>query len=179
MKKKENNYFRVSVGKEWVDSYNLSNKIKDDKWMNPSTVIVNCLPEYSSRLTQTLNHLLSPINRNNLFEQIDMAVPLPAYSQVWNPITKNYEGFDTYLKSWINENVFSCNFLFVTNAVSPKNFNKIKLSMRSKLDNEHFRFCSLYVPDDSTFLPDYYVQTYNNDKTLVFEWENILNPLTK
>jgi len=166
---KENNC--ITVEKEWMDTIILSNKIKTDKWMNPSTVIVNCFPEYSSRLTQTLNHLLSPINKNSLFEQIDLAIPAPEYTQVWNPLTRNYEGFDTYLKSWINENVFSCNFLFVTNTISPKNFNKIKLSMRNKLDNEHFRFCSLYVPEDSTFIPDYYKEKW--DTPIYFEWENL------
>jgi|SRR6478736_9691040 len=176
--KKENNFIEVSVEKEWIATINLSNKIRLDKWMNPSTIVVNCFPEYSSRLTQTLNHLLSPLNKNSLFEQIDLAIPAPSYTQVWNPLSKAYEGFDTYLKNWINDNVFSCNFLFVTNAVAPKHLNKIKLSMRNKLDNEHFRFCALYVPDDSTFLPDYYEDTYNSNKTLVFEWENILNPLS-
>lgn len=160
----------ITIEKEWMDTIDLSYKIKMDKWLNPSTIIVNCFPEYSSRLTQTLNHLLSAVNKNNLFEQIDLGIPAPAYTQVWNPITKSYEGFDTYLKSWINENVFSCNFLFVSNTISSKHFNKIKLSMRSKLDNEHFRFCSLYVQDDSTFLPDYFIEKQTTP--LQFEWEN-------
>ena len=159
----------IQIQKEWKDTLTLADKIIEDEWICPSTVIVNCFPEYSSRLTQTLNHLLRKVNRNNLFEQVDMGIPFPSYTQVWNPINKAYEGFDTYLKNWINENVFSCNFLFVTNHIDSRYFNKIKLSMRNKLDNENFRFCSLYVDEQSTFFPDYYTEKTN--QPIQFEWE--------
>lgn len=170
MKNQENN---ISIEKEWEDTLKLRDKILSDGWIKPNTIIVNCFPEYSSRLTQTLNHTLSTVNKNALFEQVDLAMPFPSYTQVWNPISKSYEGFDTYIKSWIIENMFSCNFLFVSNIVFPKNLTKIKSSVRGKLDDENFRFCSLYMEQDCGFLPDYYMETYAKDLKPTFAWENL------
>lgn len=177
---KENKfYFKISLEKEFNDTVKLVQKIKEDNWFDSSTIIVNCSPDYSSRLTQQVNHSLSVLNKHELFEQIDMQMPYPIGSQVWNPISKSYEIFDTYLKNWINENIFNCKFLFIdSGTLRGKNFNKVKLSLRNKLDNENFRFASLYVQDDSVFIPDYYVEKFNKQTQggLLFEWENPLNP---
>jgi len=179
MKKKENKFFKVSLEKEYNDTLTLMQKIMEDDWFTPSTILVNCSPDYSSRLTQALNHGLSILNRHELFEQMDLQMPYPNSNQVWNPITKSYETFDTYLKSWINENVYPCNFLFVdSGTLRGKNFNKLKLSLRSRLENENFRFASLYLQDDSILIPDYYVEKFNKQTQggLLFQWENPLNP---
>jgi hypothetical protein len=179
MKKKESKYFNISLEKEYNDTQTLIGKIRGDGWFSPSTIIVNCSPDYSSRLTQVLNHGLSDMNRHELYEQIDLAMPYPNCNQVWNNLTKNYEVFDTYLKNWINENVYPCNFLFVdSGTLRGKNFNKLKLSLRMRLENENFRFASLYVQDDSILIPDYYVETFNKQEQggLLFHWENPLNP---
>ncbi len=172
-------YFRVSLQKEEVDTDKLIQIIKEDGWFDRSTIIVNCSPEYSSRLSQTLNHRLSHMNKNELFEVIDLPMPLPNSNQVWNPITKTFDIFDPYLKKWCQDNVFSNKFLFVSvGTLRGKNFNKVKLSVRPHLDNEMFRFASLYVQDDSILVPDYYVEKFNKKEQggLLFQWENMDNP---
>ncbi len=177
--KKDNNYFRISFEKEQTDTFILIKKIREDGWFNSSTILVNCSPDYSSRLTQTVNHALSSSNKHELLEQLDLAMPYPNCNQVWNYITKCYENFDTYLKNWINDNIYPCNFLFIdSGTLRGKNFNKLKLSLRMKLENENFRFASLYVQDDSILTPDYYVEKFNKQQQggLLFEWENPLNP---
>lgn len=179
MKNKEGKYFSISIEKEYRDTRTLITKIREDGWFNSSTIIVNCSPDYSSRLTMTVNHGLSNMNRNELFEQMDLQMPYPNTNQVWNPITKSYESYDSYLKNWINENVYPCNFLFIdSGTLRGKNFNKLKLSIRHKLENENFRFASLYVQDDAILIPDYYVEKFNKEEQggLLFEWENPLNP---
>ena len=164
----------VSFEKEQSDLSLLSKAIMTDKWFTPSTIIVNCMPEYSSRLVQSMNHGFSHKNNNQLLEIMDLAMPYPSYSQVWNPLSKNYESFDTYLKNWINEYVYPTNFLFVDVVTDcGRAFNKIKLSLRTKLENEQFRFASLYVNKDSILKPDYFVETY--EQRPIFAWENYLN----
>lgn len=177
--KKENKYFEISFEKEHADTFILIDKIRKDNWFNSSTILVNCSPDYSSRLTQTINHALSNQNKHELFEQMDLCMPYPNCNQVWNAVTKCYENFDTYLKNWINDNIYPCNFLFIdSGTLRGKNFNKLKLSLRTKLENENFRFASLYVQDDSIITPDYYVEKFNKQQQggLLFEWENPLNP---
>ena len=166
----------ISNDKEHIDTMLLIEKIKNDDWFNPHTILVNCMPEYSSRLTQSINHNLSLLNKNELLEVMDLSMPFPSFSQVWNPLTKSYENFDTYLKNWINEYVYPTNFLFICS--KPDNgriLNKIRLSLRMKLENESFRFATLYLPDNSSLIPDYTQEIYPSDKKLIFPWENPLN----
>ena len=174
-----NKYFRISLEKEHKDSLLLVDKIKADGWLTPSTIIVNCSPDYSSRLTQLINHALSTMNKHDLFEQLDLQMPYPNTNQVWNNATKNYESFDTYLKWWVNENVYTTNYLFIdSGTLRGKNFTKLKLSIKSTLEYENFRFASLYLQDNSIFTPDYFIEKFNREKDggLLFEWENPLNP---
>lgn len=174
-----NKYFKVSLEKEEKDTDKLITKIKEDGWIDKTTIRVNCSPDYSSRLTQTINHRLSHLNKNELFEVVDLQMPYPNSNQIWNPVTKSYEVFDTYLKNWVNENIFTCKFLFIdSGTLRGKNFNKVKLSVRPKLDNENFRFATLYVQSSSIFKPDYYVEEFDRDTQggLLFQWENMDNP---
>lgn len=179
MKKTRELTFNISLTKEEEDTQSLIDIIKKDGWINSSTIIVNCSPEYSSRLSQTLNHQLSSLNKNELFEQMDFSTPYGTYSQVWNNLSKNYENFDTYLKNWIYDNIYPTQFLFVSaGVVGGRELNKLKLSLRGKLENELFRFASLYVQDDSVMTPDYYIQKFNKEQEggLLFSWENPQNP---
>jgi hypothetical protein len=158
MKKKEINILPVSFEKEQEDTIALVSKIKNDGWFSSSVILVNCMPEYSSRLIQSMNHMFSLNNRNELLEIMDLAIPFPSFNQVWNPLTKNYENFDTYLKNWINEFVYPNQFLFVcTKPDSGRALNKLRLSLRSKLENEQFRFATMYLPDNCTLIPDYII----------------------
>lgn len=175
----KNKFFFVSLDKERADSLELTKKIREGGWFNSSTILVNCSPDYSSYLTQMINHSLSDINKNELFEQMDLQMSYPNCNQVWNPITKSYDNFDTYLKNWVNQNVYPCNFLFIdSGTLRGKNFTKLRLSLRNRLEEGCFRFASLYVQDNSIFIPDYYIQLFNKERDggLLFEWENPLNP---
>lgn len=175
----ENKFFEISMLKEQKDTHSLLKSIEQDKWINSSTIIVNCFPEYSSRLSQSINHGLSHLNKNELFEQINLNMPYPKYKQVWNDTTKNYESYDTYLKNWINENIYANQFLFVyAGVMDGRDLNKLKLSLRNKMENVLFRFASLYVEETSIITPDYYAETFDKTKHggLLFDWENSKNP---
>lgn len=172
-------YFKISLQKEEIDTEKLVQVIKEDKWIDSTTILVNCSPDYSSRLTQTVNHRLSHLNKNELFEVIDLQMPYPNSNQIWNPVTKSYDVFDSYLKRWCQDNLFLNKFIFIdSGTLRGKNFNKVKLSVRPHLENENFRFASLYVQDDSVFVPDYYVEKFNKSTQggLLFQWENMDNP---
>ena len=176
----QNNYFTVRTSKEDIDSGGLVEVIKKDGWMSSEVIIVNCFPYYSSRLTQYVNHRLSHLNKNELYEQVVLEMPHNSSNQVWNSISKSYEIFDTYLKSWVNENVYSSvKYLFVSSDTTEvRELNKIRTSVRQVLDNSNFRFASLYIYKNSKFIPDYYVYEVDREKQgeILFQWENIDNP---
>lgn len=166
----------IGIDVEQADTKLLVSKITSDEWFKPSTILVNCMPDYSSRLTQGINHSLSSYNKNELLEVIDLPMPFPSYSQVWNPVTKSYENFETYLKNWINDNLYPCNFLFICSKVHDgKILNKVRLSVSHKLENECFRFASLYVRTTTFLTPDFYIKQYPDDVNLLHHWENPLN----
>lgn len=101
-------------------------------------------------------------------------------SQVWNPEEDRWELYDTYLEKWINKYIlYSKKFLFIDSGIlRGKNFNKLKLSLRSKIDRENYKFASLYVQSSSILKPDYYVEEFDMEKDggLLFWWENKNNP---
>ncbi len=107
-------------------------------------------------------------------------MPYPNMSQVWDPVTEKYELYDTYLDKWIKKYVSTgSRFLFLESGVlRGKNFNKVKLCLRDKLERENYRFASLYLQSSSIFKPDYYVQEFDFEKDggLLFWWENFENP---
>lgn len=180
VQKEIDNYFVIEPVKERGDIFKLSDIILNDRWVDKDTVLVNCSPDYTSITTQVLNHKLSVINKNELFPVINLEMPYPNMSQVWDPVTDKYELYDTYLDKWIKKYVSaSSRFLFVESGVlRGKNFNKLKLCLRDKLDRENYRFCSLYLQSTSIFKPDYYVQEFDPQKDggLLFWWENFENP---
>lgn len=178
--KKKNNYFHISYGKELVDSNLLIEKIKEEGWVSSSTVLVNCSPEYSSGLVQLVNHKLSYLNNNELFECIPLEMPYPNMSQIYNPTERDYELFDKYLIDWTRKYLTKSNdYLFISVAtLRGKNFGKIKMAIKSKLEVENFRFASIYLESSSLFIPDYYTEKFDKDKQggLLFQWENTDNP---
>lgn len=173
-------YFRVEPEKERKDIFKLCNIILEDGWVDKEIVLVNCSPDYSSITTQLLNHHLSVINKNELFPVLPLEMPYPNMSQVWDPITEKYELYDSYLDKWIKKYVTaSSRFLFIESGVlRGKNFNKLKLSLREKLDRANYKLASLYLQSSSIVRPDYYVQEFNFDRDggLLFWWENFENP---
>ncbi len=171
---------KISIHKEISDIDKLSKIIEDSKWVSKSMIIVNCSPDYSSICTQMLSHKLSHLNDNELFEQLYLEMPYPNMTQIWNKETCEYEYFDRYLSLWAAKYIRSgYNYLFVDSAtIRGKNFNKVKLSIKTRLDIEDYRFASMYVESKSIFVPDYYVEQYSseNDGELTFSWENENNP---
>ena len=39
------------------------------------------------------------------------------------------------------------------------------------------QYCSLYIKPETTFVPDYYCRSYDNDTWLEFPWDDLTNPL--
>jgi len=180
MKKILNKYFTVSLEKESNDTTKLIEKIKEERWVDSSTIIVNCSPDYSSRLCQEINHKLSYLNSNELYEQISLEMPYPTTNQIYDPYSHGYQLFDRYLGQWITNNIINnCKYLFINSStLRGKNFNKVRLSVRQHLEPDNYRFASLYVQSSSIFQPHYYVEEFDKEKQggLLFHWENIDNP---
>lgn len=166
-----NKYQTISYEKELVDSQRLIEIIKESKWVAPNMVIVNCFPEYSSRLTQLVNHKLSYLNKNELFEVIDLQMPYPNMAQVWNPCDRKYQSFYNYMTDWSRMNLFSTNnYLFVSTS---ENLSVIRPFLKIKMEPDDFRMASLYIREIDPE-PDFWIEKCN--KTLLFEWENMDNP---
>lgn len=146
--------------------------------MQRDMVLVNCAPEYSSRLTQLINHKTSYLNKNELYEQISLDLPKKGMNQVLSYDEKEFISFDRYLSEWINRYVTKdAKFLFVQNVVhTGKHLNKIWLSLKSKLENlDNMKFVSLYVQEDAlmTTIPNFiYQQKFQKENPPIFFWEN-------
>lgn len=157
---------------EAMDSEYVNNILINSKWMDSDVILVNCGPQYSSRLTQLINHKTSFLNKNNLYEQISLELPLEGETQVWDYDTKEYLMFDKYLHNWMQKHlIFKENkFLFITNTIDTgKLHKKVRALINGKAE---YRFLSLYVNKDSDFTPDYYLKQYEKDNAPVFFWEN-------
>jgi hypothetical protein len=177
---KKNNYFFVSYQKEISDIQKLCNQIKESNWIDNNTIIVNCSPDYSSTFAMQINHKLSYLNNNELFERIDLEMPYPIMNQVWNVQEKKYETYDQYLKYWSIKHLDSVSkYLFLdSGTIRGSNFEKLRLSIRGKIEPEQYRFGTLYKEKNSIFKPDFFVEEYDfaNQGGLLFEWENSDNP---
>lgn len=160
----------VSYEKELLDSKRLIERIKQSGWVSSDLVIVNCFPEYSARITQLMNHGLSYLNNNELFEQIDLQMPYPNMNQVWNQCDKTYQNFSKYLSDWVRLNVGHDNkYLFLSAA---ENLSQIRSFVKHKLEPDDYRLASVYV--EQGYTPDFYIENYPGK--LLFQWENMDNP---
>lgn len=169
--KLENKFFLIVHDKEISDTKKLIELIGSSGWVKKDMTIVNCFPEYSSGLSQLVNHKLSHLNGNELFEQIDLQMPYPNMSQVWNPCDRRYQVFHNYITEWVRLNISSTgSYLFLT---SKENLSVIRPFLKSKLEPDDFRMATLY-PKASDMKPDFWVHEVN--KTVLFEWENMNNP---
>ena len=179
-KSQKNKYFNISPQKEVDDMLRLCTLIEEEKWVDNSTTIINCNPDYSSIAVQYINHTLSKLNKNELFPVINLEMPTPNMSQVWVAYEDNYELYDTYIDKWIKKYLFASHkVLFVqSSVVRGRNFNKLKLCFKDIIGRENYRLASLYVDSSSLVIPDYYVQKFDKEKDggLLFWWENPNNP---
>lgn len=176
----KNKYFFISYEKEKEDSLLLINQIVQSSWITKDTTIINCSPDYSSRFTQLLTHKLSYLNGNETFEVINLEMPYPIMSQVWDNQEKQFIQFDKYLYDWMRNNISKTgHYLFVdSGTLRGKNFTKVKQAIKGKVESDNYKFASLYLQSDSIFTPDFYVQRFDKDLHggLLFEWENVNNP---
>lgn len=167
----------ITMEKEIIDSYRLASIIREDGWIDSNgTMIVNCSPDYSSIVCQIVNHKLSELNNNELFEQISLEMPYPTMSQIWNRDTWDWELYNKYLPTFINKLDRSLKYLFIDSAtLRGKNFSLLKMNLLGKID---YKLASLYLEEESIINPDYYVEKFSQkrDGGLIFEWENPLNP---
>lgn len=175
--KKVNKYFHVPYEKEVSDSKKLALLIGDSGWIGDSMVIVNCNPDYSSRLVQSLNHGLSYLNGNELFPTVQLELPYPSMNQVWDG--KEYRQFEKYLADWVRYNIEAgFSYLFVmSDVLYSKELVKVRAQVKGRTDFENFRFASVYVQDDCLFVPDYFVEKFNKESQgeILYQWENMDN----
>lgn len=171
MKNLNNGYFFIGQNKESFDTQRVVELIKQDNWVNSNTIFVNCAPEYSSILTQTINHKLSYLFNNELFEVLPLEMPYPIMNQIWNSETRAYDKNDYYVKTWLNKHIYSgYRYLFIN--AGKHSFDKFKLS----LQNIDYKLCSLYTQEEN-LVPDYYAEQYNKlQGKLLYHWENSNNP---
>ena len=147
------------------------NKYKD--WMDSDVILVNCGPQYSSRLTQLINHKTSFLNRNKLYEQINLELPLEGESQVWDYDAKEYLAFDKYLHNWIQKHIIfkEAKYLFITNTIfTGKSLNKVRLLMKGRTNE--YKFLATNCAWESIFKPDIVFRQYGISEPPVFFWEN-------
>ena len=178
MGQEKNKYYYISLAKEIADTYTLVDRIAKDEWFDSSVKIVRCNPEYSAISTQILNHKLSFKNDNELFETIDLEIPYPIMSQVWNQDKQDYELFDRYIQEWIKKNAYrESKYLFMETSLSEiRSYVKLKLSLKQKLPPSQYKFSTLYLLENNVFQPDYYIQRLTSEQLPLFEWENSENP---
>lgn len=176
----DNKYFYVSYEKENLDSTKLIKQMIDSNWVSKDTILINCSPDYSSRITQLVNHKLSYLNYNELFEVIDLEMPYPTMSQVWDRIEQEYHMYIKYLANWVHKHIRKDKqYLFIDSATCRgNNFAKVKAMINGRIDDDNYRFASIYLQSDSIFKPDYFTEVFNKSTQggLLFEWENINNP---
>lgn len=161
----------VSYDAENIVGEKLIEKIKEDKWFDETVILVNCSPWYSSRLTQLVNHKLSYLNGNDLFEVLNLEIPMPGMMQVWSPEDIEFRMFDKYLSDWVYKFVDEVpKYLFISaHPFVEKHFTKIKSVLRGNAD---YKFAMTH---NQEFPADYVVETIPKENRLLFAWENIDN----
>lgn len=159
----------ITFEREKVDTQSLIDMIISSGWVDSDLVLVSCFPSYSDRLVQSINHKLSYLNQDELFEKIDLEIPYPVMSQVWDKKEGNYISFDRYIKEWLRGIDKSRKYLFVENIAS-KEILKLFTQLR---DIDYKRACLYSNIESST--PNFLVSRIK-EKKILFEWENINNP---
>lgn len=144
----------------------IENLIRDIKSLSSNTQLINCNPLYSSRLTQIINHALS---KSSLLEITNLEMPQLGHNQVWDG--ENYVLYDTYLKSWVSNNLFdkNLNYLFITDSIYNSSvFNKLRLILNKT--QTQYKFATLIANPKLNFLSDYI--GIELDVPFIYSWEN-------
>lgn len=174
----ETKYFFINYEKETADIRKLGDLIEESGWINNRTILVNCDPDYSSRTTQLLNHKLSHLNGNELFECIPLNIPYPNMAQVWDPDEKNYKLYIRYLMDWKKKNIDpTSQYLFISSDIANNsNFSRLKSMMRGEVIAD-YRIATPYLEYNSPIHPEYFIEMFNKELQgeLLFQWENADN----
>lgn len=161
---------QVTYERERKDYDYLIDNIKESQWIDSDTIIINCKPEKSSIIAQIANHKLSHLNRNELFEQMNLEIPDEDMSQIWDPQSREYILFDRYLVNWVLS-LPKAKFLFISADISNiKPYIHLKLLIKSRLEPDQYRFATCYMQKNSDFKPDFY-HIVHNDR-VIFQWQN-------
>ncbi len=166
--KTKNSFFYISHGKELFDNLSLIEMIKQSGIIRENTVLVNCNPDYSSSLVQLVNHKLSYLNNNELFERIDLEVPQEGMSQVWNRVDQEYQAFGAYSSDWVRRNIVEdYSYVFISSFVT--NFRHYR-NLQSILAGKKVAFATTYLEEGSDWKPTFHVEQFK--KPILFEWQN-------
>ena len=168
------NQFFIKPAKEYFDTLKLIEKIDKDNWVDSSTVIVVCSPEYSSMLSQIINHKLSHYNNHVPFDMDFLEMPYPG-QQLYSE-EQYVDDLEVFGRKYVNTHR---KLLFIDSGVlRGKNFTILDNVMEEFIGPNERKYVSLYKQSDSIFEPDYYVEEFNfaEQGGLTFWWENNENP---
>lgn len=173
---KENNALYVSNTKHWHDILQLALKLTGEENVKQHTpLIVNVQPQWSSITAQVLGHKLSYLHQDQVLDLTTLEVPLPTDSQVWDGPTQEYVPFDHHLKLWLQRHRYQDTlFLFVTShtdAHMGRHLQKIFNGISRQTETQFIHFTTVYLHEESQFVPSTYVQKYKGN--IIYEWENV------
>ena len=168
------NQFFIKPVREYFDTLKLIEKIDKDNWVDSSTVIVVCSPEYSSMLAQIINHKLSHHNNNVPFDMDFLEMPYPG-QQLYDD-DQYVDDAEAFGRKYVNTHR---KLLFIDSGVlRGRNFTTLDNVMEEFVGPNERKYACLYKQSDSIFEPDYYVEEFdfNLQGGLTFWWENNENP---
>ncbi|MFO0735070.1 MAG: hypothetical protein U0270_04290 [Labilithrix sp.] len=181
-------YFFVSPEKEHADTTALSKQISESEWFvqknrergrrarDGSLVIVNCSPDYSSKVSMVLSHALSPQNNDIPLPLYHLQMPYPNSTAADLKECKA-SSFELFMKlSLLNEP----KIIFVDAGVlRGVNFTVLRADAVRAFPEKDVAFACLYVQRNSVFKPDFFVEEFDFETQggLMFHWENPKNPL--
>jgi hypothetical protein len=166
--------FFIKPVKEYLDTLKLIDKINSDQWVDKSTVLVVCSPEYSSMLAQIINHKLSYRNAHVPFDMEFLEMPYPG-QQLYSE-DRYISDLEAFGHKHINTKT---KLLFIDSGVlRGRNFTILDNIMEEFLAPGQRKYACLYKQEDSKFEPDYYVEEFSffDDGGLTFWWEDNNNP---
>ena len=166
--------FFIKPVKEYYDTLKLVEIINASGWVDEKTIIVVCSPEYSSILSQIVNHKLSYLNDYVPFDMDFLEMPYPG--QELYTEDRYIDDLESFGHKYVNSNK---KFLFIDSGVlRGKNFTILDNVMEEFLTPSQKKYACLYKQSDSIFIPDYYVRDFDfgRDGGLTFWWENENNP---
>jgi len=152
--------FYIKPDKEYADTFKLIDKIDKSGWVDSSTIIVVCSPEYSSILAQVINHKLSHLNKQVPFDMEFLEMPYPR--QELYSVDQYIDDLEAFGKKYVNNNK---KLLFIDSGVlRGKNFSILDNVMEEYIGPSKKKYCCLYKQSDSIFEPDYYTEEFNKEK---------------